>query len=263
MGRLASRREIDGTVQVVAYLPEQLARALRTATADRYRLTAVRSAVQFEALLAWRPFDLAFVDPCGSGQPGAAVLAPMLARYPRLPVVLYTRLSADTPRHALQLAVPHLVLAGVDDAPGALVRLIDALTADPIAERLLPALEPGLARLAPPFREAVIRLVTLRVVRGCSRQSLHRALRRAGLPPPGVLIRAVRVMRALRYVGSGHARVASVARWLGYQEPRRFSEHFSAMTGYAPSRVPREMSTATLVARVMGRVGIEPTSVRL
>jgi hypothetical protein len=55
---------------------------------------------------------------------------------------------------------------------------------------------------------------------------------------------------------------------LGYTAPRRFSTDFSAVTGYAPSRMPRTIPAAALVLRVMtvvemGRVGIEPTSVRL
>jgi AraC-like DNA-binding protein len=257
---------------------------LRAATADRHHLTTVRSAARFGVVLQRRPFDLAFVDPHHAGL--ASVVAPVLARYPLLPVVMYTRLSPETPREALRLAVRHLVLAGVDDTPAALVHLIDALTASPIAEGMLAAMAPGLSRLSPAVRLAVERLVrggdpvttvdAFRRLTGQSRTSLHRALARAGLPSPRTLVRAARIVRALTYVAGGPARVAAVARRLGYNAPRRFSTDFSAVTGYTPSRMPRTMPAAALVARVMtvvedgtataramGRVGIEPTSVRL
>ena len=124
-------------MEVLAHLSPPFLSHLRIVAGREFRLTAVDDWESFAAAVRSHPTDVVVVDPRDGGGMRIDDLGSLVARYPSLPVVVYTTLSPEAMRALVELAkfgVHHVVLRGYDDEPRRFRTLLERLPAYALSE---------------------------------------------------------------------------------------------------------------------------------
>ncbi|HEY7894226.1 MAG TPA: hypothetical protein VIC24_04950 [Gemmatimonadaceae bacterium] len=226
---------------VVALLPDLLLGRLRTALGADSSIASANSVDEPEgiaALLQRGDVDLIVLDPSDRRlEHRARSLAALLTQYVAIPVVLYTSLTTTGVSRAAELlrdGTRQLLIAGVEDQPGATRALAVRLTMDALAQRFLASVEPLLAQLPPSVVRGIHALFAsprrfrsvedIALASTVTRRHLERVTRRAGFTScRDVLItaRALAAFRLLQHerrsLGQIAARLDAHPRVLGRQ----------------------------------------------
>jgi AraC-like DNA-binding protein len=245
-------------LHVVALLPRSLLGHLRLVLGDVHTLSVAADSAELHSTLRVDDTDLLVVDPAlRDGQLGDAI-EEIIARYPSLPVIVYTTLGPTAMRQVVRLArrgVQHVVLNRFDDEPRRFLELIERVPAHPIAELMLQELAELLQVLPVVLARAIEQLIRspsrartsqeLAALAGMTPRTLYRHLTTVGLHPRHLIICA-RLLRAYTFLRPG-SRVKEVALKLGYAEPGRLSEQLREWTGHAPKEIRRALSPPEFV----------------
>ena len=255
-------------MEVLARLSPPFLSHLRIVVGREYTLTAVDDWESFEAAVRSHPADVVVVDPRDGGGVRIDELGTLIARYPSLPVVVYTALSPEAMRALVELAkygVHHVVLRGYDDEPRRFRTLLERLPAYALSEQVLAGLSERLARAPAPLVRAVERLFRsphafhdvqdLAVAAGMTRRSLDRWLDRIGIAPAKMLVIVARLLRAYHYMRDHGYLLEDVAAKLGYPTARLFARQMRLATGLMPSAVRERVAPDRFVATLGARLG--------
>jgi len=254
-------------VEVAARLPPPLLSLLRAALEHEHALTVVRDWDELAAAVRSRPIDVVVADPRVDGKLDTAGLKTLLGRHPTVPVVVYTALTPETLRAAVELAkfgVQHVVLRGFDDEPSRLRELLERVPAsrlsDIVLRELLPRLDAGPALLA----RAVARLFEaphafhgvddLAATAGMTRRNLDRWLDRLGLASARMLLLGARLTRAVYYMRDPGYLLDDITKKLGYPSTRLFARQVRAATGLTPTMLRARAEPERLVEELTARL---------
>ncbi len=213
---------------VVALLPDLLHGRLRTALgADSTIITAdsVDESAGIAALLQRGDVDLIVLDPSDRRlEHRARTLAALLAQYIAIPVVLYTSLTTAGVARAAELlrdGTRQLLIAGVEDQPGATRALAVRMTMDALAQRFLASVESQLEQLpasvvrgfhalfALPRRFRSVEDIAL--ASAVTRRHLERVTRRAGFTSCRDVLIIARTLAAFRLLQHEHRSLGQIA----------------------------------------------------
>ncbi len=254
-------------MRIVACLPDALLRHVRSAVLGRHVVVATSTLPALEALLVRRNVDALLIDPVGVPGINVSVLIPLAARYPHIPVVTYTALSAQGTRAAIELAdagLRHLVLAGCDDHPELLRQRIQELPALAMGEQLVATLRPSIGMLPPGIAEAVVRLFRapgsitgvreLVRVAGVPRRTFDRALRRAGMASARHLIQCGNLLPAYVLIRHGTLGADAIALQMGSSSPQRYWQTARRVTGFGFEALRHRLEPEAFVAQLAARM---------
>lgn len=200
---------------VVALLPDLLLGRLRTALGADSAIVAANSLDEPEgiaAALRRGDVDLIVLDPGDRRlDHRARTLAALLAQYAAIPVVLYTSLTTTGVARAAELlrdGTRQLLIAGVEDQPGATRALAVRMTMDALAQRFLASAEPQLAQLPTSVVRGIHALFAsprrfrsvedIAIASAITRRHLERVTRRAGFTSCRDVLIAARTLAAFR-----------------------------------------------------------------
>lgn len=248
-------------MDVVAFLSPPLLSHLKIVLGREHDLIAAQGWDELALLVRRRAADVAILDPGADGVVHVADVRDVLARFPSLPVVLYTSLSPHALRAVVELAkvgLEHVVLHRFDDEPKRFLELIERMPGYRLGDRLLEALARPLAAAPVPVAQAIERMVRmptrysvaqdLAVSAGMTVRSLYRHLEAAGLASPKTLVMGARLLRAYAYMRDpGHA-LKDVSAKLGYSSPWMFTRQMREMIGRTPRDVRQMMPPGEFVA---------------
>jgi AraC-like DNA-binding protein len=190
------------------------------------------------------------------------------ARFPALPVVVYTTLSPSTFQGIVELArhgVEHVVLHRFDDDPRRFLELLERLPGYALSDKLLELLALPLRRVTVEVARAVEWLFRtpsrfhdtpdLAAAAGMTVRTLYRQLDAAGFASPKSLVQGARLLRAYSYLQEPGNQLQNVAEKLGYSEPRLLSRQMQAAVGLRPTelrdRITADEFVGLLAARLM------------
>lgn len=193
---------------------------------------------------------------------------------PYVPIIFYTHPSTGIARTCFTwggAGISRLILAGIDDRVAELRTVVGPLDDASIeVGSLIGRLERRLALLPLPLSVAVRRLFsdfsriddldTFASSVCMSRRTAERWLRRQGLPTPGRLLAAARLLRAHRALAGGTMSLHGAASAGGFSSHRSLALRSRTMLGGPPS-VLRRLRPAELQERLgelLGSVG-EPS----
>jgi AraC-like DNA-binding protein len=254
-------------VIIVGFLSPVLLMRLRGAVGKHHRIVAVGSLPELEQALRANTVDLTILEPAVVGPARMIPLLGVLARHPSLAVAIYTGVTPDVMRAAVEYGargVRHLFVVGEDDHPATFREALEAIPADRLTMQAVAALRPMLDQLPPELARAIEHLFrdpnTVRDVRDLvrwsrlPRRSLDRALERAGFCSAYHLVRSARVTRAFLYMRDPGYRIEDVAMKLGYLSPERFARDVRTMTGLPPSVLRDTLEPSAFVEQLVARL---------
>jgi AraC-like DNA-binding protein len=259
--------KVATNVEVAARLSPPLLSHLRAALEHEHALTVVRDWDELAAVVRSRPIDVVVADPKADGKLETAGLRTLLGRHPTVPVVVYTALTPETLKAAVELAklgVQHVVLRGFDDEPSRLRELVERVPASRLSDialrELLPRLDAGPALL----KRAVTRLFEsphafqsvddLAVAAGMTRRNLDRWLDRLGLASARMLLLGARLTRAVYYMRDPGYLLDDITKKLGYPSARLFARQVRAATGLTPTMLRERAEPERLVEELTARL---------
>lgn len=202
-------------VIVVALLPEILLGRLRTALGAESSIVAVNTVDEPEGIAAALQrgnVDLIVLDPSDRRlEHRARTLAVLLAQYIAIPVLLYTPLTTSGVTRAAELlrdGTRQLLIAGVEDQPGATRALAVRMTMDALAQRFLASVQPQLGQLPASVVRGIHALFAsprrfrsvedLALASAVTRRHLERVTRRAGFTSCRDVLITARTLAAFR-----------------------------------------------------------------
>ena len=248
-------------MDVLAYLPPPLLSHLRIVVGREVAVQAVDDLTALEAAVRRLPVDVLVLDPTLGN--GTGELAELLARYPTLPVIAYTRLAPAAMRAVAELsrrAPPQVVLHRYDDEPRRFRELLERQSARVLTETMLDMLEPALAQLPPRLASAVERLFRhphafftahdLARAAGLTVRTVYRQCEAAGLASPRLLVVGARLLRAYQYLREPVHSIEDIAAKLGYSAPRMFTRHARLALGATPREVRRALEPNEVLDRL-------------
>ncbi|MEJ7810790.1 MAG: AraC family transcriptional regulator [Gemmatimonadaceae bacterium] len=255
-------------MDVLARLPPLLLAHLRVVAGRDHSVTPVDDWGQLGECVRTHRVDIAVLDPRDGDTLRIAEVEALVMRYPSLPIVLYTTLTAAAVQATVELAgfgVRHVVLRGFDDEPRTFRGLLDRVPAYAMSDEVLAALSPKLVALPAALVRAIERLFRsprafhdvddLAVAAGMTRRSLDRWLDRAALAPAKLLVVGARMLRAYHYMRDPGYRLEDVAAKLGYSTTRLFARQMRLATGLMPSAVRRNVGPTAFAAQLAERLG--------
>ena len=200
---------------VVALLPDLLLGRLRTALGPDQTIIAATSVEDDQGLapaLQRGDIDLVVLDPGDRRlEHRARTLTGLLARYAAVPVLLYTPLTTTSVALAAELlpgGTRRLLIAGVEDQPGAMRALAVRMTMDALAQRFLASIDRQLAELPTSVVRAIHVLFAsprrfqsvedIALASSVTRRHLERVTRRAGFASCRELLIIARTLAAYR-----------------------------------------------------------------
>lgn len=234
-------------VIAVALLPDLLLGRLRTALGAHERIIAASSIDESDSIasaLARSDIDLVVLDPGDRRLDHRThTLAALLARYAAVPVLLYTALTTTSVALAAQLlpgGTRRLVIAGVEDQPGALRALAVRMTLDALAQRFLASVHRQLAELPPGVVRAIQALFAsprrfqsvedIALASAVTRRHLERVTRRVGFASCRELLIIARTLAAFRLLQHEHRSLGEIAARLDVQ-PRVLGRQVRTLLG--------------------------------
>jgi AraC-like DNA-binding protein len=237
-------------VDVVAFLPRQLQTHLTIVLGSQHELIAAGGWDELRTTVLQRVTDVLVVDPIADGSLRTDVIEEIHRRFPSLPIVIYTQLSATSMRAILQLGrlgIEHVVLNRFDDERRRFLDLLERVPAQILSDQMLAHLAPELARLPVTMVRAVEQLFRspgrfrnaqdLSSAAGTILRTLYRQLDAAGLHSPRLLVAAARLLRAYALLRDPGRQVKEVAAKVGYHSQYQLTQHMRTLTGYTPRTV--------------------------
>jgi AraC-like DNA-binding protein len=250
-------------VLILAAVPRQLAVQLTRAVGHRF---AFRHAAGWqEAVRAIREeaVEIAVVDPGLEGQPRAQEIERLGVLFPSLPLILYTRLVPAVVPVLLQLGrsgIREVLLAGYDDHARRISELLVEEAAGAISRRLINEIQDVLVDCPTELRWAIETVVRepgrLHTVQDLAerarmdRRTCTRWFTKANLPPPSVVLTAIRMVYAHRLLQDPGYTVEDVAKKLGYARPRSFAQHVKQVFGMTPGELRMSLTPEAALDRV-------------
>lgn len=257
-------------MHVLALLPRNLLSHLRIVLGELHTLGAAADSAELYTLLRSGEVDLLIVDPAMRDGALAEAVEETIARYPALPVVVYTTLAPAAMRQVVRLArlgVQHVVLNRFDDEPRRFLELIERVPAQPLADLMLLELSEVLRSLPIVVARAIEQLFRspsrvrstqeLASMAGMIPRTLYRQLGPVGLQPRHLIICA-RLMRAYVLLRGPEPRLKEIALKLGYADPNGMSEQLREWTGVPPKEIRRSMSAEEFVRVLAERLRRSP-----
>lgn len=248
-------------MDVLAFLPPPLLSHLRVVAGRDLTVLAAEDVPALEAAVRRLPVDVLVVDPTLGDKSGA--LMELLARFPTLPVIAYTRLAPAAMRAVAELsrrAPPQVVLHRYDDEPRRFRELLERQSARVLTETMLDLLEPALAQLPPRLAAAVERLFRhphafftahdLARASGQTVRTVYRQCEAAGLASPRLLVVGARLLRAYQYLREPVHSIEEIAAKLGYSAPRMFTRHARMALGATPRELRRGLGPNEVLERL-------------
>jgi AraC-like DNA-binding protein len=171
-------------------------------------------------------------------------------RFPSLPIVVYTTLSASSMRGILELGrigIEHVVLNRFDDERRRFLELLERVPGQVLSDQMLRLLAPELAKLPVTMVRAVELLFRtpgrfrnaqdLSAAGGTILRTLYRQLEMAGIHSPRLLVAAARLLRAYSLLRDPGRQIKDVAAKVGYHSQYQLTQHMRTLTGYTPRSV--------------------------
>jgi AraC-like DNA-binding protein len=237
-------------VDVVSYLPRQLQTHLTIVLGSQHSLTAAGSWDELRAAVVQRVTDVLVVDPVIEGNLRTDVIEEIHRRFPSLPIVLYTTLSAASMRGILQLGrmgIEHVVLNRFDDERRRFLELLERVPGQVLSDQMLRLLAPELVKLPMQVVRAVEQLFRspgrfrsaqdLSAAAGTILRTLYRQLESAGIHSPRLLVAAARLLRAYALLRDPGRQIKEVAEKVGYHSQYQLTQHMRTLTGHTPRSV--------------------------
>lgn len=232
---------------VVALLPDLLLARLRTALGAHETIIAAASVDDDDSIgsaLQRGDIDLVVLDPGDRRlEHRSRTLTALLARYAAVPVLFYTSLTTTSITLAAELlpgGTRRLLLAGVEDQPGATRALAVRMTMDALAQRFLASLERQLAELPTSVARAIHALFAsprrfqsvedIALESDVTRRHLERVTRRAGFASCRELLIIARTLAAFRLLQHEHRSLGQIAARLAVQ-PRVLGRQVRTLLG--------------------------------
>lgn len=236
-------------VIVVALLPDLLLGRLRTALGADETIIAASSVEDDDGIapaLQRGDIDLVVIDPGDRRlEHRARTLTTLLARYAAVPVLLYTSLTTTSIALAAELlpgGTRRLLIAGVEDQPGATRALAVRMTMDALAQRFLASVERQLAELPTSVVRAIHALFAsprrfqsvedIALASAVTRRHLERVTRRVGFASCRELLIIARTLAAFRLLQHEHRSLGQVAARLDVH-PRVLGRQVRTLLGAA------------------------------
>lgn len=235
------------SVIVVAILPDLLLGRLRTALGADGTVVAADTVDEpggMAAALQRGDVDLIVIDPSDRRlEHRAQTLAALLAQFIAIPVVLYTPLTSGAVARAAELlrdGTRQLLIAGVEDQPGATRALAVRMTMNALAQRFLASVDPQLAQLpasvirgvhalfASPRRFQSVEDIAL--ASAVTRRHLERVTRRVGFASCRELLIIARTLAVFRLRQHEHRSLGQIASRLGVH-PRVLGRQVRTLLG--------------------------------
>jgi len=252
-------------LEVVAHLPAALLAHLRFVVLREHRLAWADDWRAFDRLVRQTAADVAVVDPAADGTVRTDEIVELIRRYPSLPVIVYTTLSAPSLRAIVELAkqgVHQVVLYRFDDDPRRFGELLEQQPGVALSDDLLGHLAVPLAMLPGGLARAIERMFQrpgrfqvaedLATAAGMPRRTLYRTLAVAGFASPSTLVRGARLLRAYAYLRDAGHTAEDVAAKLGYSSRQLFAKHVREFFGVRPTELRRNVQEAECVRRLAG-----------
>ena len=275
MAREASRPALAGATsrrghgverRVAAFLSDRLAARL-TAAVGAGAVVRCTSVAALVGLARAACVVAVMLDPACCGEEGVDAWSADV----EVPLFLYAEMTPAAMQAAFAWArrgAGHLLLAGSDDQPLRLQRLLTTLPHVGVVVQVEAALEDALRTLPPPLAHVVRRVLhdsawvcdvsTFARRTRLTPRSVDRWLARAGLAPPKRLLAAARVLHMYAAVSHGERSLARAAQHAGFTSARSVSRQLRCLLGVRPSALramrPAEMS-AGLAACLRARRG--------
>lgn len=237
-------------MDVVAYLPRQLQTHLTIVLGSQHSVTAAGSWDELRAAVLLRVTDVLVVDPVVDGTLRVDVIEEIHRRFPSLPIVIYTTLTAASMRGILQLGrigIEHVVLNRFDDERRRFLELLERVPGQVLSDQMLEHLAPELARLPVTMVRAVEKLFRspgrfrnaqdLSASAGTILRTLYRQLEGAGIHSPRLLVASARLLRVYSLMRDPGRHIKEVAAKVGYHSQYQLTQHMRTLTGYTPRSV--------------------------
>jgi AraC-like DNA-binding protein len=257
-------------VHLVVRLPPPLLAHLRVAVGRDHEIVPTESWDELVSLVCTRAIDVAVVDPRAEGTLAVVEIQRLFARFPTLPVVVYTRLAPDTMKATVELAkrgLQHVVLHKFDDDPRRFRELLERQPAYAMSDAVLARLADELSEMPASLSRAIVRLFEapagfedvegLASAAGMTRRHVNRWLERVGLASARTLIIAARLVRAYHYMRDPGYLLEDVAQKMGYSTHRMFIRQARELLGLTPTdmrdRLQPEEFVGTLAALLRHR----------
>lgn len=243
---------------IAAFLPNPThLQRLRSAMRDRHSVVGCDDWGALTQACDAQPVQLAVVDLYADGAAGFERIRVLRQRFPKLGLIAYVTSGAAKPRDmfdAGRVGIDGLVLAELDDAPPAMLALIEQAEARGVTAML----RASLGELRPKVRDAVLVVVTraherltpagLARVLALPKRVLAKWLAEASFPPPHQLITWGRLIVAAHMLGDRMRSVDGVANALDFPSGSAFRNSCQRYLGATPMEV-RERGGADFVIR--------------
>jgi AraC-like DNA-binding protein len=231
-------------MRVIALLPTELLGQLTSVLGDAHSVHAAFDPVDLHQSICTIDADLLIFDPMVCDGQYADAIEATLYRFPWLPIIVYTTVSARSMALVLRLApygLRHMVLYGIDDETLPFLELVERVPAYPVIDLILCELNNSLISLPLALRRAVellfkspLRARTssdLAQLAGMTRGTLYRHMATAGLQPR-LLIDCARLLRAYTLLRTPGSRLKETSAKLGFASPETLSELLREWTGH-------------------------------
>lgn len=248
-------------MDVLALLPAQLLSHLKIVLGPQHTLISAGRWEELRAAVLERATDILVVDPLVGGTPRVDVIEEILRKFPSLPIVIYTTLSAQSMRalhHLGRIGLEHVVLNRFDDERRRFRELLERVPAQALSDQMLRSLQPELTRLPVPMMRAVELLFRspsrfrntqdLSAAAGTILRTLYRHLDLAGIRSPRRLVVAARLLRAYALLRDPGRQIKDVAARVGYHSQYQLTEHMRTLTGCTPRTVRAYMEPEQFVS---------------
>lgn len=257
-------------MDVVALLPRHLLTHLTRVLGPAHILSAPADWTALRATVQSRIVDVVVADPALDGRVRTEELVEIRERFPSLPIVLYTSLSAPAMQGVIQLArygVEHVVLARFDDDPQRFLELLEAVPGHVLGDQMLDALREPIAGLPVTISRAIGQLFRSPVrfhgardladASGTTPRGLYRHMAAVGMPSVKALVVSARLVRAYGYLRDPGRSIKEIAARVGYNRPWLLTKQMREFTGVVPSEVRAALTPEAFVTLLTTRVRTE------
>ena len=254
-------------MDVVAFLPRQLAAHLKIVLGTEHPLTPVATWTELQAVVTHQPTDVVVADPAVTGVVQVEALEDLRRQFPSLPVVIYTQLAPASIKaivHLAKFGVEHVVLSRFDDEPRRFLELLESIPANALGERMLQELAAALSTLPVTVVRAIDQLFRsparfknaqdLAAAAGMNLRTLYRNLEPAGIYSARALVVSARLLRAYSFLQDPGRSIKDVAAKAGYTSPWQLSQQLRELTGRTTEQVRREVTPDMLVTLLAEQV---------
>jgi AraC-like DNA-binding protein len=204
--------------------------------------------------------DAVILDPAADGTMNLGFVFSLLNSYPLLPVFAYVLMNPES-----LLAIAKLARRGLEgvfvhrssSSSPCFLQAVERAVSDRIALALPRIIETRLIELPPRVVDAVHDLFQrpyryqaasdLALQANLPTRFVYRSFEKAGLPTPGRLVKAVKVLRGYSYLRFSSWTVSDVSKRVGYSNARIFSEHVHDVFGLAPSKAREELRSEEML----------------